>query len=96
MRATPSQLRLCDVDLTDVAMPGANLVGAVLSHIGLAGAHLEAVDFSDARLTEVDLTGVRADRATFYDAVLTNCVLARTGLSGADLAAAWMAKKAKG
>jgi uncharacterized protein YjbI with pentapeptide repeats len=36
----------------------------------------------------VDLTGVRADRATFYDAVLTNCVLARTGLSGADLAAA--------
>jgi uncharacterized protein YjbI with pentapeptide repeats len=88
MRATPSQLRLHDVDLTDVAMPGAILVGAVLTRIRLAGAHLEAVDFSDARLTEVDLTGVRADRATFYDAVLTNCVLARTGLSGADLAAA--------
>ncbi|HXL29068.1 MAG TPA: pentapeptide repeat-containing protein [Bradyrhizobium sp.] len=88
MRATPSQLRLHDVDLTDVAMPGAILAGAVLTRIGLAGAHLEAVDFSDARLTEVDLTGVRADRATFYDAVLTNCVLARAGLSGADLAAA--------
>jgi uncharacterized protein YjbI with pentapeptide repeats len=88
MRATPSQLRLHYVDLTDVAMPGANLVGAVLTRIRLAEAHLEAVDFSDARLTEVDLTGVRADRATFYDAVLTNCVLARTGLSGTDLAAA--------
>jgi uncharacterized protein YjbI with pentapeptide repeats len=58
---------------------GANLVGAVLTRICLAWAHLEAVDFSDARLTEADPTGVKADRATFYDAVFTNCVLARTG-----------------
>ena len=57
MRATPSQLRLHDVDRTDVAMPGANLVGAVLTRIRLAGAHLEAVDFSDARLATSEKCG---------------------------------------
>jgi uncharacterized protein YjbI with pentapeptide repeats len=86
-------LDLTGVDLSDLSLPGAGFIGAVLTDAFLRNTNLEDADFSGAVLAGCDLSGARLHRATLKNTDLTSARLVavdlrESNLDGADFSGA--------
>jgi hypothetical protein len=76
------------LDLTDLDLRGAELVGAHLEHSNLHDSHLERADLRDAHLEGANLAGAHLEVAVLQGTHLEGATLDDSDLDGADIGGA--------
>jgi hypothetical protein len=84
-RSHPEQANLCNADLIDATLDGAQLRDADLSGAHLSGAHLRDADLRGAYLSGAFLRGANLRHAELSGAYLRGAYLSDANLSGAYL-----------